>query len=106
MKVKRNLLNYSKEDLRIYCENNGIEYGVDETNFDEKYLRNNIRHNVIKKMSYEEKKKVVEEINLLNIKKDKIYNDIHVLLEKCKIGNNMIDINLFKEIDEKGKRYY
>jgi len=47
MKVKRILLDYSKEELKIYCENNNIEYGIDETNFDETYLRNNIRHNVM-----------------------------------------------------------
>ena len=28
MNIKRILLNYSKEDLRLYCVDNGIEYGV------------------------------------------------------------------------------
>jgi len=103
MHVKRVLLNYSKEELRIYCENNEIEYGVDETNFDETYLRNNIRHNIVGNMSKEEKLKVVEEINFLNIDKEKDYQYIHDLLEKCKIGNNIIDLGLFKNNSEEDK---
>ena len=103
MKVKRILLEYSKESLRIYCEKNSIEYGVDETNFDEMYLRNNIRHNVIKSMSEEEKLKVVNEINTLNVEKEKEYENIHILLNKCKVGNNIIDLNKFKDIDDKEK---
>ena len=103
MKVKRILLNYSKEELRVYCENNYIEYGVDETNFDESYLRNNIRHNVIKDMTIEEKKRIINEINELNSVKEKEYFGIHRLLEKCKIGNNIINIKLFNDNDDKSK---
>lgn len=103
MYVKRVLLNYSKEELRIYCESNNIEYGVDETNFDESYLRNNIRHNVIKNMSLDEKRKIVSEIKELNKKKDEEYSYIHSLLENCKIGNNIIDLNLFSINEDKNK---
>lgn len=103
MKVKRMLLNYSKEQLRIYCEENDIMYGVDETNFDEKYLRNNIRHNIIKNMSLEDKKNIVKEINLLNVEKENEYKSIHILLNKCKCANNIIDLNIFKEVDGKDK---
>ena len=58
MQVKRVLLDYSKQELTDYCNNNNICFGVDETNFDETYLRNNIRHNVIKNMNKKEKKDV------------------------------------------------
>ena len=103
MKVKRVLLSYSKDELREYCENNNIKFGVDETNFDETYLRNNIRHNVIKNMSLEDKKKVVEEINLLNIGKEEEYEFIHGLLEDCKMENNNINLDLFRTIDDVNK---
>lgn len=103
MNLKRVLLNYSKEELRLYCEENNIEYGVDETNFDETYLRNNIRHNLISKMSLEEKKKLVEEINLKNIEKEKEYNNSHLLLDKCKLGNNIIDLKIFNELSNENK---
>jgi tRNA(Ile)-lysidine synthase len=103
MNIKRVLLEYSKEELRLYCENNDIDYGVDETNFDEKYLRNNIRHNVIKKMSIDEKKQIVKEINFLNVSKEKEYKNVHALLNGCKCGNNTIDLSLFRKIDDKNK---
>lgn len=103
MKVKRVLLSYSKDELREYCVNNNIKFGVDETNFDETYLRNNIRHNVIKNMSLEDKKKVVEEINLLNIGKEEEYEFIHGLLEDCKMENNNINLDLFRTIDDVNK---
>lgn len=103
MKVKRILLNYSKDELAEYCCDNEIIFGVDETNFDETYLRNNIRHNIIKKMSKEEKLRVVKEINELNIFKEKEYLKIHNLLNNVKCGNNIIDLRLLKEIDVKNK---
>ena len=103
MNVKRILLCYSKEDLNNYCVENGIAFGVDETNFDENYLRNNIRHNVIKKMSKEDKDRVVKEIEELNKSKTEEYNRIHLLLNKCKIEGNVIDLGLFNGINEKDK---
>lgn len=103
MNVKRVLLGYTKEELRLYCENNDIGYGVDETNFDESYLRNNIRKNVIGKMSREDKEEVLKEINSLNKVKDLEYKNIHNLLNSCKTGNNIIDLNLFKEMQKQDK---
>lgn len=103
MKIKRILLSYTKQELNDYCLNNNIGYGIDETNFDENYLRNNIRHNVISKMSKEEKLKIVNEINELNKNKKKEYNDIHYVLEKIKKGNNIVDLSLFKGLDDKTK---
>ena len=103
MRVKRILLNYSKDELSEYCNSNGVVFGVDETNFDETYLRNNIRHNIIKIMSKEEKLDVVKEINNLNVFKEKEYLVIHNLLNNLKRGNNIIDLKLFKEIDEANK---
>jgi len=37
------LLNYSKDELQNYLDKNNITYFVDETNSDEKYMRNHIR---------------------------------------------------------------
>ena len=103
MKVKRILLSYSKDELSEYCVNNNIKFGVDETNFDETYLRNNIRHNVIRKMSKEEKLGLVKEINELNVCKEQEYNYIHNLLNDVKCGNNIIDLKLFKDINDEDK---
>ena len=103
MKVRRILLEHSKNDLRLYCENNNINYGIDETNFDEKYLRNSIRHNYINKMTFLEKQNILNEIRKLNENKEEEYRKIHFLLDSCKTGNNIIDLNLFKDNDVKNK---
>ena len=42
MKVVRPLLEYSKKDLEEYCNKHGIVFGVDETNYDLNYSRNNL----------------------------------------------------------------
>jgi len=100
MHVKRILLSYSKRELEEYCKENGIEYGVDETNLDESYLRNNIRHNLISKMNKKEREIIIEEIKKLNVFKEKEYEDIHNLLNGLKSGNNILDLRLFKDIDD------
>ena len=103
MYVKRILLEFSKNELTDYCISNNICFGVDETNFDETYLRNNIRHNVIKNMSKKEKMDIVKEINDLNKIKENDYKNIHILLDKCKVGNNIIDLSFFKDLREEEK---
>lgn len=103
MKVKRILLDYSKKELEEYCKSNDIEYGVDETNFDMSYVRNDIRHNIVFKMSAIEKDKIVEEINKLNEEKEKEYERVHNLLDKCKCGNNSFDIDIYDNYSDDDK---
>ena len=103
MVVKRTLLSFSKDELKKYCDNNNIEYGVDETNFDNSYLRNNIRHNVVLKMSEEEKKQVLDEIRQNNVFKQKEYETTHNLLNNCKVGNNKLDLKEFFKLSEEDR---
>ena len=55
MNICRPLLNYTKKDLEDYCSKNNIIYGIDETNLQDKYARNVIRHNVVERMAKEDK---------------------------------------------------
>lgn len=71
--VIRPLLDYTKADLVKYCEDNHIEYGIDESNNSDCYTRNKIRHSKVDKMSKAEKNKVVAEINKKNKEEDKKY---------------------------------
>lgn len=61
--IYRPLLNKTKTQLINYLNKNNIEYGIDESNYTDKYERNRVRHNVVDKMSYEDKKTIVNEIN-------------------------------------------
>lgn len=104
MKVVRPLLNYTKKELEDYCVNNGIEYGVDETNFDLNYSRNRLRHQVIAKMSEEEKEKILKEIEDLNHTKQEHLKNIKNKIKECLIDKNRIDLENFKVLDYETKK--
>ena len=62
MKIIRPLLHETKTQLMEYCDQNNIEYGIDESNLGNDYTRNKIRHSQIEKMSLLEKLRLNEEI--------------------------------------------
>ena len=64
--VYRPLLNYSKKELLECCEKNSIPFSIDKTNLENHYSRNIIRHNVVEKMSKEEREKLLKEIDSKN----------------------------------------
>tara|TARA_B100000902_G_scaffold365033_1_gene385590 strand:+ start:47617 stop:48921 length:1305 start_codon:yes stop_codon:yes gene_type:complete len=45
--IIRPLIKYDKEDIQKYLSDKGQKYRIDISNFDNKYLRNNIRNNII-----------------------------------------------------------
>lgn len=63
IKIIRPLLGYSKQELQKYDDQNGVPYSIDESNLTDAYLRNKIRHQIVEKMSHEERRKILEEIN-------------------------------------------
>lgn len=53
--IIRPLLNFTKRELQQYCNENGVSFGIDESNLTNHYTRNVIRHTQIEKMSRDEK---------------------------------------------------
>jgi tRNA(Ile)-lysidine synthase len=45
--ILRPLLNIEKKDILKYLDENNLKYNTDNTNFDTKLSRNNLRHNII-----------------------------------------------------------
>ena len=76
MKVIRPLLNYKKSDLMDFCTENVVPFGVDKTNFLNIYERNKIRHEVIEKLTDEERKTLIEEIKQKNIELEKLNKEL------------------------------
>lgn len=68
VRVIRPLLNKTKAELIEYDIQNGIEYGVDESNLSDDYKRNRIRHSIVEKMSDDDKNDIVHEIEIKNDK--------------------------------------
>lgn len=104
MKVIRPLLNYTKKELETYCVDNKIIFGVDETNFDLTYSRNKIRHEVISKMSEEEKDKLIKEIEYLNKNKTEHVNYIKQLKKTCIDKENILSLERFNDLELEEKK--
>ena len=72
--VYRPLLDKSKQDLINYCKRKNIEYGIDESNLEDYYTRNKIRHSKVEKMSFEQRQAIINEAieKTIELKKQEI----------------------------------
>lgn len=76
----RPLLNYSKQDITQYAHDNKIDWVEDQTNTDKRYLRNQIRLEIIPKMDKNQRKQIVEmQLSLANLNRE-IDQEIATLL--------------------------
>lgn len=66
MNVIRPLLGFKKSFLLEYCKTNSVPYAIDSSNLEDNYLRNQIRHNIVEKLSGVERTNIIEEINSKN----------------------------------------
>lgn len=66
MNVIRPLLGIKKSFLLEYCKTNSVPYAIDSSNLEDNYLRNQIRHNIVEKLSGVERANIIEEINSKN----------------------------------------
>lgn len=97
IKVYRPLLKYDKNYLINYCENNKLQYGIDESNLKDDYQRNMIRHQIVEKLSKKEKQDIIKEINLKNK-----YNNLEKKKAKEYLNKRKkININEFNQYDNK-----
>ena len=64
--IVRPLLNFTKSELQQYCNDNGVSFGIDESNLTNHYTRNVIRHTQIEKMDRKEKEEWILKIQSEN----------------------------------------
>ena len=76
VEIIRPLLKYRKKELLIYCRMFGVPYAIDKTNLEDHFLRNQLRHSVVEKMTPEERKEILEEIDSENKKLAEIFQKI------------------------------
>ena len=81
-KIIRPVLGFTKQELLMFCDINKVEYSIDKTNLQDVFLRNKIRHQVVEKMSKEERNKILEEMALENEKLAKIQEKISQIRTK------------------------
>ncbi len=80
--IIRPLLIYKKYDLQKYCDENKVHYGIDWSNFDVSYERNEIRKKVVSCMDENDRKTILFEIEKLNKEKEKKKFEILKLSEE------------------------
>jgi len=94
--IIRPLLNYEKRELEEYDIEHKVPYSVDISNLSDDYTRNQIRHNIIEKLSREDKLEYVEYINKLNRE-----NALAGLKITGLIKNGKVDKEIAKQLNEK-----
>lgn len=85
VEIIRPLLKYRKGELLMYCKMFNVPYAIDKTNLEDHFLRNQIRHQVVEKMSNEERNNILNEIEQENEKLAAILNKV------AQIKSNSID---------------
>ena len=85
IEIIRPLLRYRKEELLMYCKMFNVPYAIDKTNLEDHFLRNQIRHSVVEKMSPIERKDILSEIDQANEKLSQIFITISKI-QSNKVG--------------------
>lgn len=80
----RPLLDYTKEELLMYCQNNHVPYAIDSSNLKDDFSRNIIRHNIVSKLNERDRKAILEEIKNLNNHIIEINNKLKTIDLNCK----------------------
>ncbi len=94
MNIIRPLLDYKKSDLLDYVNKNCVPYAIDLSNFEDNFERNKIRHEIVEKLSTENRNMILEEI------KEKNDNLILLLNGISKVPNYDIDnINKMSDLE-------
>ena len=103
--IIRPLLEAKKEDLQKFLEDNKIRWVEDESNSDEKYLRNKIRNFL---NSFDDRDLIIDRINstveIFNSANNIIINEINRLEENGVFSNKTIDYGKFLKLDNEIQR--
>jgi tRNA(Ile)-lysidine synthase len=80
--IARPLLHVPKSEIYTYAKNNNLIWREDITNTDTTYLRNNIRHNIVPKMQYDQRMQVLKIIADTHATNTNLDKEIAILLRK------------------------
>lgn len=88
--IIRPLLEFTKPEIIDYAKKNNLAWREDETNLDEKYLRNYVRHSLINKLSETQKSqllKISSESKAMNEEIDRLVTEL--FLDKGEISREV-----------------
>ena len=105
VEIIRPLLKYRKKELLIYCRMFGVPYAIDKTNLEDHFLRNQLRHSVVEKMTPEERKEILQEIDSENQKLHEIFEKIsNINSNKIEDYNRLNDTEFLYAIVSLGRK--
>ena len=105
VEIIRPLLKYRKGELMMYCKMFNVPYAIDKTNLEDHFLRNQIRHSVVEKMTNEERKKILEEIENENKELAKILDVVaQIKSNKIEEYNRLNDVEFLYAIVALGRK--
>lgn len=90
--VVRPLLDWSKQELIDYCVSMKVDYGIDESNYSMKYVRNKIRKEMML-LSEEEKTVMIHEINEKNHRIEADLRKVESLINQDSLDSRLLDGN-------------
>ena len=102
MKVIRPLLNYSKKELIDYCTQRNVNFGIDETNKSEKYLRNKIRNKTLNELNEKQRKNLLVDIKKAELENQKNNAKFDRNYKKI-VDKNIIDLKLLQGLSSDNK---
>lgn len=84
MHIRRPLLSMSKKEIINYCKVHYVPYGIDESNLEDDYTRNRIRH-ALDKISEQEKAVLLKKLNAEKEKRKSYLKQLPVLSNPFKV---------------------
>lgn len=93
----RPMLPYSKKQIRQYAQDNNLTWHEDFTNLDKSYLRNKIRHDVVAKMSPQQRQyilEIIQKASQINTAIDKELDNL--LMRLLHKGQPVISLKKFR----------
>ena len=105
VEIIRPLLKYRKGELLMYCKMFNVPYAIDKTNLEDHFLRNQIRHQIVAKMSNEERNNILKEIEEENQKLAAILNKVaQIKTNSIEEYNRLNDIEFLYAIVAMGRK--
>ena len=105
VEIIRPLLKYRKGELLMYCKMFNVPYAIDKTNLEDHFLRNQIRHQVVEKMSNEERNNLLKEIEEENQKLAEILDKVaQIKTNSIEEYNRLNDIEFLYAVVAMGRK--
>lgn len=101
--VLRPLLSFSKAELLLYCEVENVPYAIDKTNLEITFERNKIRHQIVSRLSVEDRQTYVNIIKSNNIVLEHMLEEIKKTPDLVSVVSNFYDIEFAYYLNDRLK---